>query len=263
MSTPEGYILAGTETPSELDRLRLLQRARDPGTVRRLEALGIAPGLRCLEIGAGAGSVARWMAEAVGSHGQVTACDIDDRFLGGLEDVDVRRLDLRSDPLPGSSFDLVHCRSVLMHLPDPQEVLARMTAALRPGGLLLVEEGDSGLFHWAGGPDGPAMTALVHRVFRALETAGAMDSRFGRRLLDLVPAPGLDVEGAEVETFASRRGEPTYQFERASARAVRPGLLAAGLLDGDDVALAERFFAYDETMVLGATLVAVSARRRG
>jgi hypothetical protein len=47
-------------------RLALLEQLLDPMTKRRMTALGIRQGLRCLEPGAGAGSVAAWMCEQVG-----------------------------------------------------------------------------------------------------------------------------------------------------------------------------------------------------
>jgi 2-polyprenyl-3-methyl-5-hydroxy-6-metoxy-1,4-benzoquinol methylase len=40
------------------------------------------------------------------------------------------------------SFDLVHTRWVLHHLPHPERVISRLQAALRPGGWILIEEGD-------------------------------------------------------------------------------------------------------------------------
>jgi SAM-dependent methyltransferase len=61
------------------------------------------------------------------------------------ENVEVRKLDIREQDVETERYDLVHCRALLMHLPDPAAVLARMVGALRPGGLLLAEEGDLGL----------------------------------------------------------------------------------------------------------------------
>ena len=43
------------------------------------------PGWRCLEIGAGRGSMATWLAERVGPAGQVVATDIDTRYLERLD----------------------------------------------------------------------------------------------------------------------------------------------------------------------------------
>jgi hypothetical protein len=44
------------------ERLDMLQAAHDQASIRRASALGVGPGIRCLEAGAGGGSFARWLA---------------------------------------------------------------------------------------------------------------------------------------------------------------------------------------------------------
>lgn len=138
------YILSHTSDASERERLSLLERIADPLSQRRLAALDIQPGWRCLEVGAGHGSIVRWLAEQVGPQGQVVATDINPRFLTEVQlpNVEVRQHDIRTDPLEPDLYDLAHCRSVLAHMPDPQRVVQRMVTALRIGGWLLIEEGD-------------------------------------------------------------------------------------------------------------------------
>lgn len=53
--------------------------------------------------------------------------------------------DIVKDPLPAHSFDLIHARLVLAHLPARDQVLPRLVASLRPGGWLVVEDFDSWL----------------------------------------------------------------------------------------------------------------------
>ena len=66
-----------------MERVRLagLEVALDPGTREHLIRLGAGPGVRCLEIGAGGGSVAFWLAERVAPGGTVVATDLDTGFL--------------------------------------------------------------------------------------------------------------------------------------------------------------------------------------
>jgi SAM-dependent methyltransferase len=113
-----------------LARLRSLEDWLDPGTIRHLRALDVGAGWRCLEVGAGAGSIARWLSGAVGSGGEVLAIDIDTRFLVGLPEANlrVRRHDVTADDLPAASFDLVHCRLVLA------DIGTEGRARLWPGG---------------------------------------------------------------------------------------------------------------------------------
>jgi hypothetical protein len=74
----------GNAVPAQLERLRTLEALFDPGTFANLEALGPATGWRCLEIGAGGGSVARRLCARAGPTGSVLATDLDPRFLEGL-----------------------------------------------------------------------------------------------------------------------------------------------------------------------------------
>ena len=89
------------ETEPERARLRLLAEGLNPETQRWLCEIGIGAGWRCLEVGAAEGSMSRWLAEQVGARGHVVAADIDVRFLDDMDlpNVEVRQLDLRSDPL--------------------------------------------------------------------------------------------------------------------------------------------------------------------
>src|SRR6185369_14272144 len=104
--------------------------------------LGIGPGVRCLEVGAGGGSIARFMQQRVGPGGHVVATDIDTRWLTDSlpAAVEVRCHDVGVDPLPHGAFDIVHARAVLTFVPQRRSAVARMTAALNPGGWLLIEE---------------------------------------------------------------------------------------------------------------------------
>ena len=98
------------------ERLRLLEQVFDPGSRQRREL--VRPGWRCLEVGAGRGSMAAWLAERVGPDGQVVAIDIDVGYLARLDvpNLVVRRHDILNDPVddldPGS-FDVVCSRLML------------------------------------------------------------------------------------------------------------------------------------------------------
>src|SRR5229473_152461 len=119
----------------------MLPTVLDAGTVRHLESLGVGTGWRCLEAGAGAGSIARWLCECVGRGGHVLATDLDTRFVEAAllhrPNGTVLRHDLLRDHLPEASFDLVHARLLLAGLAEPSHGLARLVAALKPGGWLL------------------------------------------------------------------------------------------------------------------------------
>ena len=86
------------------ERLAGIEATWDPGTRALLDSLGIGRGWRCLEAGAGGGSIATWMAERVGPEGSVLAVDLDTTLVERLagEVLEVRRHDLLRDELPAT-----------------------------------------------------------------------------------------------------------------------------------------------------------------
>jgi trans-aconitate methyltransferase len=51
----------------------------------------------------------------------------------------VLRHDVVTEDFPTESFDLIHARLVLSHLPDRAEILRKLLSWLTPGGVLVVE----------------------------------------------------------------------------------------------------------------------------
>lgn len=189
------YFAADADAQDELARLRLLENECDPHTRRYLDTIGVGAGWRCLDVGAGAGAIVRWLAERVGRTGQVVAADVDPRYLRDLclPNVEVRQCDITVDDVEPESYDLVHCRFVLMHLDDPAAALRRMTGALRPGGWLLAADPDNDV---AGSVDaGHVLSELFDSCYRKrVEFASAAkiaDFRFGKVLLRYIEALGL------------------------------------------------------------------------
>jgi ubiquinone/menaquinone biosynthesis C-methylase UbiE len=112
-------------------RLRSLEATYDPVTERRLAARGVAEGWNCLEVGAGAGSITRWLSAQVGP----TDVDVDVRHLTDMPgNVLVRQLDVQTEPLPENAFDLVHARLLLGHLPEREKVLDKLQRCGPVGG---------------------------------------------------------------------------------------------------------------------------------
>jgi SAM-dependent methyltransferase len=124
----------------ERERLARIEAWLDPHSIRIFEERAVSPGWRCLDVGAGGGSVTQWLCERVGPRGSVVALDADTRFLDklGAANLEVRRADVVHEDLPEGEFDLVHTRFLLEHLPERERVLEKLARAVRPGGLLVV-----------------------------------------------------------------------------------------------------------------------------
>ncbi|WP_042413559.1 methyltransferase domain-containing protein [Streptacidiphilus anmyonensis] len=234
----ESYVFEQT-WESERDRLASLEAVYDGPTRERLAALGVGEGWRCLEVGCGAGSVARWLAERVGGTGRVLAVDLDPRFALGVDvpGLEVRQHDLMADPLPEGAFDLVHARAVVEHIPERDEALRRLVAAARPGGWVVLEDfdvegpmADAVARYWPSGSE-----ELAGRLFRALEaafTAAGVDAGYGRRLPEALASAGLVEVAARVHAPLLPGGTA---FLGLTLRRLRPRLVGTGLLTDADL----------------------------
>jgi SAM-dependent methyltransferase len=149
------------------EQLTTLERLLDPVTIRVLERVPLPPTARCLELGAGGGSIVRWLAGRVQPPGQIVAVDLDTSRLTPTDTVEVRRHDLRDSPPDGGPFDLIHARLVLLHLPHRQRLLRELVHRLAPGGWLVLGEFSNELLAVLTAAD-EADATLFGRVIAAL-----------------------------------------------------------------------------------------------
>lgn len=214
------------------ERFPALSDLYDDETIRCLQAIGVASGWHCLEVAAGGGSIAQWLARQVGASGRVLATDLDTRFLESLADavLEVRRHDIARDPLPDPAFDLVHARLILVHLPERELAFAKMVSALKRGGWLVCEEFDSlsmpadPALH----PDECALKAQA-AMQRVMAARGA-NTRYGRDLAARMRAYGLVEICAEARMAMWQGGSAGARLFRANFEQLREELLRVGLL---------------------------------
>ena len=129
------YLLDNTKVEAG-ERFTWLAELFDGVTRGNVDRLGVTAGWRCWEVGAGGPSIPEALATAVGPTGHVLATDINPAWLDSHGTYQVLQHDIVKDPPPQpGTFDLVHARLVLVHVPDRARALATMVAALRPGGL--------------------------------------------------------------------------------------------------------------------------------
>jgi SAM-dependent methyltransferase len=232
------YIFGDADHERELERLRALERAFDGETRRWLEELEPRAGWRCVEVGAGAGSIARWMREQVGPEGKVLAIDLDPRFLAGMAAPgleifggDVRDLGGTTQPA-----DLVHARFVLIHQTEPRPVLEAMIRLLKPGGWLVVEEADFSLASpRTGSREARASFESVKRAIAAMFERRGMDARFGSRVPALLADLGLDEVATDVDVPSDRGGGVIASMMAMSTRHLRDRYVATGLATPSDI----------------------------
>ncbi|MEU7162941.1 methyltransferase, partial [Streptomyces chrestomyceticus] len=144
-SSDNAYLLDNQQAEAG-ERFAALSALFDPSTFRHFETVGVGAGWRCWEVGAGGPTVPAWLAERVGPAGHVVATDIDTSWMREAAGYEVLRHDVAAQAPPeGGPFDLIHARLVLVHVADRDQALRSMAEALRPGGWLVVEDGDPAL----------------------------------------------------------------------------------------------------------------------
>jgi SAM-dependent methyltransferase len=217
-------------------RLELLEAAHDPSSFRRALQL-VKPAMWCLDAGAGNGSFARWLAGQVGEHGGVIAADIDVRLLEEIDTpgVEVHQMNLETDELPEAEFDFIHTRLLLIHLRRREEVLRRLAAALRPGGVLMVEEDD--IYPIRAVADGPYREAWD--TFYAMTERAGVDATWARTLPARLEALGLVGVDAELDTQLFRGGSAPAEMWSLTWLQTREDVDDAAAIDRGRAALAD------------------------
>ncbi len=240
----DSAVTATPQPPPGRDREQILREhydtlaaLLDAATFRHISRLGIAAGWRCWEVGPGAVTVPTWLARQVGPAGHVLATDIDLTFLRGAGNTgyEVTRHDIGADPAPPGTFDLVHARLVLEHIPRRKAALHTMIQALRPGGWLLVESTDPQLQPLAC-PDetGPAQK-LANQILQACWTLQAQrtDMYYGRTLPRRLRGAGLAEVGAEVRL--SLTGPAGARLHRTVIERSRERLIASRMASAEEL----------------------------
>lgn len=258
----EGEYAFDNANPHAAEQHRCLAAAHDAITTARLADAGVGPGWDCLDVGAGGGSVARWLAERTAPGGSVLATDVKPERIAPHPGLEVRRHDIVRDPLPDAAFDLVHSRLVLTHLPQRRAVVARLLRALRPGGVLQLEEFDIGYAPVLLAPD--ERTRAGYEAFqvakeRALRAAGA-DPGWGRTCAeDLRTAGFTDVEPVP-HLMPWHAGSPGLQLQLHHTYHLHDALLAQGLTP-DQLLAARDAMRHPGFRAASCVLYCVQARR--
>lgn len=251
------------DEPTAGDLLAALGEMLDEFTTKRLVAAGVGKGSRCLEVGAGRGSIAHWLAEQVGDTGSVIATDIKPQHVPPHPHLTVLQHNVVTDPLPEGPFDVIHARAVLQHLPERDAVLAKLAAALAPGGALVVEELETG---WSRAvlatPDPRAQDifASYETALSAVLRASGNDPTWCRRVHGTMRDAGL----TDVDTEAWQRswvgGTGVCLLAYSGSKQLHDKLVEAGMAAEDLETL--RQLALDPQLVLrGMLLLSTTGRK--
>jgi SAM-dependent methyltransferase len=243
------YLLPNAEEAAA-ERFEAFIELFDPSTFAHMDRLGLTSGWRCWEVGAGGDSVVRWLARRVGPQGYVLATDIDITRTMAAADTDtdiaarpsarveVRAHDVAHDPPPDLTFDLVHARLVLVHIPEREKALAAMVGALRPGGWLFVEDADPALQPLSSlevrGPE-QELANRLRSGFRELMASRGVDLAYGRTLPRLLREAGLEDVRADAAFPVAHPA--CARLETATIHLIAGQLLEHGIATAEEIEL--------------------------
>lgn len=238
----------------ESDRLRLMSRLLDPSSRFHLSRIGVTDGWRCLEVGAGNGSLSQWLAEQVGPDGTVLATDLHPDLMQGIAgpNLVVRAFDVVHDEAPGAPFDLVAVRALLHHLPERRRVVARIASWLKPGGWLFVQEPD---FYPTWTVEPPSQKQLWEAFIRWADRH-AIDYYVGRKIPAWAQEEGLADIASEGHAMLYNGGSDFAQWWELGLREVAGQLKSEG---GVSDAALDEFFALARDPHYWTTTIAFTA----
>jgi ubiquinone/menaquinone biosynthesis C-methylase UbiE len=227
----ERYVIRGGRAGYE--RLQLLARVHWPATAELLERAGVSPGMHCLDLGCGGGDVTFELGRLVGPDGRVTGIDMDEVKLAlargsaaqqRLANVQFRVANVNDWNEP-DRYEVVYCRLLLEHLSRPVDLLRRMWDAVRPGGVIVVEDADfDGLFC-----DPPNLGFDVYaRSYPSLLERGGGDAAIGRKLHRYFCEAGIPSPNLHLTQVVNYTGE-AKSLALSTLEATADAMVAEGL----------------------------------
>jgi len=172
-------------------------------TDRLARLAGIRPGMRVLDVGGGLGGPARTLA----TYGaRVTVVDVTESFvrtgaaltarLGLADRVEHRVCDALALDVPAESFDLVWTQNSGMNIPDKERLYLDFARALRPGGVLAIQEPMAGpvqpvIFPVMWARDAPSSFLRTPPAMRAVMEAAGFRVRVWDDVTAETAGPGI------------------------------------------------------------------------
>ncbi|MCI4364544.1 MAG: methyltransferase domain-containing protein [Thermoplasmata archaeon] len=264
----ERYAIRGGKEGYE--RLLLLARERWPETRALFQRAGLRPGMRCLDVGCGGGEVSLEMARLVSPGGSVTGLDMDEVKLGlarqaaverKLSNVEFRTVNANEWNEP-NGYDAVYARFLLHHLRKPVDLLRRMWAGVRPGGVLVVEDADFDGWCWDPPNDG---FEFFLRTYRQVLLRSGGDHALGRKLFRYaleagIPDPQLTVVQPQYTTVGGGKTLPWTTLEAVSEAILSEGLATPAELASALASLAQ-FLNDPHTLTSGPRIFQLWSKR--
>jgi SAM-dependent methyltransferase len=265
------YVL-GTHD-DEIARLELQHRVWRPRALDAWRRAGFTVGQTLLDVGCGPGNATLDLAEIVGPAGRVAAIDRSRRFLDALEESRRRReighietfeLDLDEAELPAIAADGAWSRWVFAFVTRPRDLLARVRAALKPGGVLVMHE-YCDYSTWRVAPRSEEMEEFVRIVMKSWRATGG-EPDIGLDLPRWLEELGFEIRSLTPIMDVITPSSFVWQWPKAFIDVGLRRLIDLGHITSDQARAVVRAFATREAdprtlMITPAVLEVIAVRR--
>ena len=229
------YIL-GTDR-AELQRLGLQHQVWSSEARRGWELAEFSAGQKILDLGSGPGFCTKDLAYLVGDYGQVIGIDKSKAYIdflqatSDLHDLNIKAIcaDFDDMVLENESLDGAYCRWALAWIPNPEEIIEKVSNALVPGGAFVVQE----YYDWSTLQTEPSQPNLSKCIAAALQSFKEQegDVDVGRKIPEYFYNHGLEVMNIRPLSKMATPESLTWQWPKSFFHIYFPRLVEMGLLD--------------------------------
>jgi SAM-dependent methyltransferase len=220
------YLLG--DSRREAARLRRQARLWDPTAFALFDRIQIKQGWRVLEVGPGQGSLHMELRRRV--QGPIDSVERSHVFADllrqrcsrdGYGQGTIWGTDLIAARLPRATYDLIFARWVFLFLPNPEAHIRKLVAALKPGGILAIEDYCRATMRRV--PQPPHWENFLKADLAFFASEGG-DANIGARLPDLFERAGLTLVDVRPTIKSGPAGSAVWNWVSTYFMGVMPQL---------------------------------------
>ena len=245
MQSNKDYLLGVNE--AELERLRFQHWVWKKVTDNLFDRVGVKQGWKCLDVGSGPGFTSMDLRERAGPTGEVTALEPSEFYLNWFQQeasargwTNVKFIEGKAEEadLSFCSYDFIFSRWVIAFVPDPEKFLKHLIAALRPGGIIALQD------YWYEGlslfPRGTSFDRLPE-IIRAYYRAGGGDLFVTGRIPSIMRKHGVRVTDFTPNQLAGGPQSDVWEWMNRFLASHLPPIGEKGIMtkEGADAILAD------------------------